>query len=354
MKKLGVGIVGIGKISEIYLQNLSDMFNNVLSIVAISDLVEERTAQAAMKYDIAMVMSFEEMLNCKDIDLILNLTTPQHHFDLNRKSLEAGKHIYVEKPLSLSSENASFLVSMAKEKGLLLGGAPDTFLGSGIQTCKKLIEDGWIGKPIAASAFMMNHGHESWHPDPEFYYKNGGGPLFDMGPYYITALVSMLGPIDLVSGVAQKTFAERTITSEPKKGTVINVDVETHIASLLHFKEGAVGTLVTSFDVHHHTMPHIEVYGTEGTLRVPDPNTFGGPILCCRQGSKEWKELPLLFPYAENSRGLGVADMATALQTGADSRVSGLLTRHVVEVMEAILTSSNNESQIRIEHPFIS
>lgn len=353
MKKLGVGIVGIGKISGIYLENLSNMFKDKVTVVAISDLVEERTSEAAKKYGIAHVLNLDEMLTCKDVDLILNLTTPQSHFALCKRALEAGKHVYVEKPLSLSGEEASALVALAEKNGLLLGGAPDTFLGSGIQTCKKLIEDGWIGKPVAASAFMMNHGHESWHPDPEFYYKQGGGPLFDMGPYYLTALVSMLGPIDFVSGVAQKTFAERTITSEPKKGSVIEVDVATHVASLLHFQEGAVGTLVTSFDVHYHTMPCIEIYGTEGTLRVPDPNTFGGPILYCRQGSKEWTELPLLFGYAENSRGLGVADMADAIRTGKVHRASGLLTRHVVEVMEGILASSDTSSHVRIKHPSI-
>lgn len=353
MKKLGIGIVGIGKISGIYLQNLSNMFKHEVSIIAVSDLVEERTAQATKEYGIRQALSFEEMLNCKDVDLILNLTTPQSHYGLTRRALEAGKHVYVEKPLSLSGEQASTLVALAKDKNLTLGGAPDTFLGAGIQTCKKLLEDGWIGRPVAASAFMMNHGHESWHPDPAFYYKKGGGPLFDMGPYYLTALVTMLGPIDFVSGMAQKTFAERTISSEPQKGAVITVDVATHVAGLLHFSEGVLGTLVTSFDVHHHTMPRIEIYGTEGTLRVPDPNIFGGPILYCRQGSKEWTELPLLFPYAENCRGLGVADMADAIRSGRAPRASGVLTRHVVEVMEGILASSESASQISIKHPFI-
>lgn len=354
MRKLGVGIVGIGKISGIYLQNLCGAFKDVLSIVAISDLLDERTSKASEEYSIKQVMSFDTMLKCKEIELILNLTTPQNHYEICRKALEAGKHVYVEKPLSLDSDHASALVNLAKEKGLLLGGAPDTFLGAGIQTCRKLIEDGWIGKPIAASAFMMNHGHESWHPDPEFYYKKGGGPLFDMGPYYLTALVTLMGPIDSVSGMAQKTFDNREITSEPKRGSSIDVEVATHVAGLLHFQSGAVGTLVTSFDVHHHGMPRIEVYGTEGTLQVPDPNTFGGPILYCRQGSKEWTELPLLFPYAENSRGLGVADMAKALSSGTSHQASGFLTRHIVEVMEGILVSSDSASQVRILHPFIS
>lgn len=353
MKKLGIGIVGLGKISGIYLQNLTGMFKDSVSVVAVSDLVAERAAQVQQEYGIQHVVSYDEMLKLDEVDLILNLTTPQSHFALTKKALEAGKHVYVEKPLSLNSEDASLLVALAEKNKVLLGGAPDTFLGAGIQTCCKLIADGWIGKPIAATAFMMNHGHESWHPDPEFYYKDGGGPLFDMGPYYLTAMVAMLGPIDRVVGMAQKTFEQRTITSEPKQGTTIDVDVETHVAGVLHFQEGAVGTLVTSFDVHYHTMPNIEIYGTEGTLRVPNPNKFGGPVLFCRMGEKQWTELPLLFPYPENSRGLGVADMAAALLAGKPHRACGTMTRHVVEVMEGLLTSAKEGKQTEIAHPFI-
>lgn len=350
MKKLRVGIIGLGKISGIYLENLTKMFSNTVELVGVVDLVAERSAAVAEQYKVKRYADAEELLGDPSIDLVLNLTTPQSHYNLCKRALEAGKHVYVEKPLSLTVEQAGELVDLAGEKQLLLGGAPDTFLGAGIQTCRKLIDDGWIGRPIAASAFMMNHGHESWHPDPEFYYKRGGGPLFDMGPYYITAMVNLLGPVDSVTGYAQKSFERRTITSEPKHGDVIDVEVATHIAGVLHFEEGAVATLVTSFDVWHHSMPRLEIYGTEGSLQVPDPNTFGGPILFCRKGTKEWKELPLLFDYEQNSRGLGVADIALSLAEAKKNRASGELARHVVEVMSSLLSSADTKQQVAIKH----
>lgn len=350
MKKLRVGIIGVGKISGIYLENLTKMFSSVVQVVGVVDLLAQRAAEIAQTFKIQQYADVKAMLADPEIDLVLNLTTPQSHYSLCKQALEAGKHVYVEKPLSLTVEQASELVDLASSKGLILGGAPDTFLGAGIQTCRKLIDDGWIGRPIGASAFMMNHGHESWHPDPEFYYKQGGGPLFDMGPYYITALVNLLGPVDSVTGYAQKSFATRTITSEPKKGEVIDVDVATHVAGVLHFAGGAVATLVTSFDVWHHSMPRMEIYGSEGSMQVPDPNTFGGPVLFCTKGTKEWKEIPLLFDYAENSRGLGVADIALALADTKKHRASGELTRHVVEVMCSLLASAENKRQVAIKH----
>ncbi|MGH0052404.1 MAG: Gfo/Idh/MocA family protein [Sphaerochaetaceae bacterium] len=340
MKRLTVAIIGLGKISGIYLQNLTEMFKEQVELVGVADLLQERAKEVAETYHIKHYATVEDLLSDDSVELVLNLTTPQSHFTLCKQVLEAGKHVYVEKPLSLTTAEASQLVELAEKKHLVLGGAPDTFLGSGIQTCRKLIDDGWIGRPVAASAFMMNHGHESWHPDPEFYYQKGGGPLFDMGPYYITALVNLLGPVKSVTGYVQKSFGERTITSEPKKGKIINVEVDTHIASLLQFSSGCIATLVTSFDVWQHSMPKIEIYGTEGSLRVPDPNTFGGPIFFCRKGEKEWTELPLLYEYANNSRGLGIADIALAFEKGKTPRANGGLTRHVVDVMESILKAS--------------
>jgi predicted dehydrogenase len=180
-----------------------------------------------------------------------------------------------------------------------VGCAPDTFLGAGIQTCRKLIDEGWIGRPLAAVACMMNHGHEHWHPNPEFYYKTGGGPLFDMGPYYLTALVNLLGPIARVSGSAQQGFKTRTITSEPLNGQIITVEVPTHIAGILDFACGVVGTIITSFDVYAHSLPYIEIYGTEGSLKVPDPNTFGGPVLVRRGRAEGWSEIPLIKDFPE-------------------------------------------------------
>ena len=350
MKKLHVGIVGLGKISGIYLDNLSTVFSPWVTIAGVTDLVEERVREVRQRYNTPAFADHRALFNDPDVDLILNLTTPQSHFALCRDALLAGKHVYVEKPLSLTTAEGEALVVLAKERGLIIGGAPDTFLGSGIQSCRKAIDESLIGEPIGASAFMMNHGHESWHPDPEFYYQSGGGPLFDMGPYYITALVTLLGPVKAVSGVAKKSFETRTITSEPKKGSLIPVEVATHVTGLLTFSSGAVATLVTSFDVWHHTMPNIEIYGTKGTLRVPDPNTFGGPILYCRAGSKEWEELPLAFDYRENSRGLGVADIAWAVEGGSAPRASGDLALHVVEVMEGLLKASAQRSEVAILH----
>jgi predicted dehydrogenase len=227
------------------------------------------------------------------------------------------------------------LLNLAQEKGLRVGGAPDTFMGAGGQTCRKLIDEGWIGRPVAATAFMTGHGHESWHPDPAFYYKAGGGPMFDMGPYYLTALVNLLGPVRRVSGEARITFQERTITSEPKCGEIIDVDVPTHIAGTADFESGTVATVIMSFDVWDARLPRIEIYGSEGTLSVPDPNGFGGPVSVFRPGNEARQDVPLTHSYAENSRGLGVADMASAILCGRPHRASGELACHVLDVMHA-------------------
>jgi predicted dehydrogenase len=196
---------------------------------------------------------------------------------------------------------------------------------------------------------MANHGHEHWHPGPEFYYKKGGGPLFDMGPYYLTALVNLLGPVARVSGSAQQPIKQRTITSEPLNGTVIDVEVPTTIAGVLDFTSGAVGTIITSFDIYSHTLPFIEIYGTEGTLRVPDPNTFGGPVYVKRYREEKWSEIPLLRDYPENSRGLGITDMALAIGEGRPHRASGELAYHVLDVMHGIHDASASGTYYKLE-----
>jgi len=241
------------------------------------------------------------------------------------------------------------MLALANKKGLRVGGAPDTFLGGGHQTCRKLIDDGWIGQPIAAIAFMVCHGHESWHPDPDFYYQLGGGPMFDMGPYYLTALVNMLGPVKRVTGSARVTFPERLITSQPKYGTKIKVNTPTHIAGVMDFASGAVGTVIMSFDVWTHHLPCIEVYGTEGSLMVPDPNGFGGVPQIFRPGSEGWSGVPLTHIYAENSRGLGVADMACGLRSGRPHRANGELTYHVLDVMHAFHDASKENRHIEVK-----
>ena len=342
MKKINIGVVGCGNISSIYFENLTKLFTNT-AVYACADVIEERAKEASEKYDISHVLSTKELLNCKDIDIVLNITVPKFHFEVCKKALLAGKHVYVEKPLALTIEQGKELVRLAKEKNLMLGCAPDTFLGGGLQTCRKLIEDGFIGTPIAATAFMVCHGHESWHPDPEFYYANGGGPMFDMGPYYLTALVSLLGPAKTVSGVAKITFPQRTITSEKKFGKAIKVEVPTHVAGNIEFKNGAVATVITSFDIWSSTLPRIEIYGSLGTLIVPDPNTFDGPVLLRTAQGSEFKEIPLTHTYSDNSRGIGLANMAKCIETGENNIASGELANHVLEIMHGFHISSDTK-----------
>ncbi|MHB1452983.1 MAG: Gfo/Idh/MocA family protein [Saccharofermentanales bacterium] len=341
MQKTKIGVVGCGNISAIYFENLTKKFTNT-EVYACSDLIGDLAGAAAEKWNIPHIMTLEQMFEDPVIDIILNITTPQSHFPICRKALQAGKHVYVEKPLSLTFEEGCELAEIARQKGLLLGGAPDTFLGAGIQTSMKLIADGTIGETIGASAFMMCHGHESWHPAPEFYYKTGGGPLFDMGPYYLTALVSLMGGVREVAGMTEKAFETRTITSEPLYGKIVDVEVPTHVSALLRFANGAVASLVTSFDVWGSTLPRIEIYGTKGTILVPDPNTFGGPVLLATAGGKGFEEVALTHRYSENSRGVGVSDMARCLVDGGRPRAGCDLTNHVLEIMCAIDRSNDS------------
>jgi len=283
------------------------------------------------------------------IDLVLNLTTPDGHAPVALAAVENGKHVYNEKPLTISREDGRKLLDMAAENGVRVGGAPDTFLGGGLQTCRKLIDDGVIGEPVAATAFMMHHGHESWHPDPAFYYQHGGGPLFDMGPYYLTALISMLGPVARVSAMAKASFPTRTVSSEPKRGAVIPVETPTHISASLEFAQGAVGTMIMSFDVWDHGCPLLEIHGAEGSMALPDPNEFGGPVRVKRADGTRWQTRRLAFGHTENCRGLGLADMAAAIREGRPHRCSAELTCHVLDVMHAILESAGNGRHAALE-----
>jgi len=239
---------------------------------------------------------------------------------------------------------------LAQEKGLRVGSAPDTFLGGGIQTCLQLIQEGAIGIPVAANGFMLGAGHERWHPAPEFYYQSGGGPMFDMGPYYLTALITLLGPIKRVTGSAAISFPERTITSQPKFGQKIHVEVPTHISGVLDFQSGAVGTLITSFDAMGGTqLPNIEIYGSEGTLAVPDPNHFGGIVKIRKKGETQWREIPLTHGFQENARGIGAAEMAQAIRENRPHRANGEMGYHVLDTMIGIHDASREGRQILLE-----
>src|SRR5947209_5582445 len=265
--KTALGIVGCGNISSIYLQ-APLLFEN-LYVAACADIDLERAHSQAEKYGVPKACSVEEMLADPEIDIVVNLTIPAAHAGVSLSALAAGKAVYSEKPLAINREDGQAILQAARERQLRVGCAPDTFLGGGLQTCIKLINDGEIGTPIAATAFMANHGMEHWHPDPYFFYQPGAGPLFDVGPYYLTALIAMMGPIERVTASMKITFPERTVTSEPKYGTKIPVNTPTHIAGIMEFASGAVGTMITSFDVWHHHLPFIEIYGTEGTLSTP-------------------------------------------------------------------------------------
>lgn len=348
MRKVKIGIIGCGNISGIYLQNFTKVFKNI-DLAVVSDIDMGRAKAKAEEYNVPKACTVKELLDDPEIEIVVNLTIPVAHAEVNLAALEAGKNVYVEKPLAITREDGRKTLALAESKGLLVGCAPDTFLGGGIQTCRKLIDDGWIGKPVAATAFMTCHGHESWHPDPEFYYKAGGGPMFDMGPYYATALVNLMGPVARVTGSARVTFPERTITSAPKYGTKVGVDTPTHIAGVMDFENGAVGTIITSFDVWHANLPRIEIYGTEGTISVPDPNTFGGPVLVKRHDAQEWSGIPLSHGYAENSRGLGVADMASAIVNKRPNRAGGKLAMHVLDIFHGFHDASREGKHYNIK-----
>lgn len=340
-----IGIVGCGSISSTYFRIAATF--DILEVVACADLVAERARAQAGEFGVARACTVGELLEDPEIEVVVNLTVPKAHADIGLAALEAGKSVYNEKPLAVTREEGKKMIELARRHGVRIGGAPDTFLGGGLQTCRKVIDDGWIGEPVAATAFMMGRGHERWHPDPAFFYQPGGGPMFDMGPYYLTALLALLGPVRRVTGAARRTFAERTITSEPRYGEKIQVEIPTHIAGLMDFAAGAIGTIITSFDVWGGQLPRIEIYGTEGTLGVPDPNSFGGPVLIKRADS--WEEMPLSHGYIENSRSIGVADLASALRSGREHRANGELTYHVLDLMHSFHEASEQGRHIDLE-----
>lgn len=348
MDRVKIGIIGCGNISGIYFERATRTFE-ILDVAACADLIRERAEAQAAAWGVPRVCTVAELLADPEIEIGVNLTIPKAHYEVGIAALQAGKSLYGEKPLALTRAQGRELLKTAKTQGVRLGNAPDTFLGGGLQTCRKLIDDGCIGRPIAASAFMLCPGHESWHPDPEFYYKEGGGPLFDMGPYYLTALVHLIGPVKRVAGMTATAFPERTITSRPRFGTRIRVEVPTHIAGTMEFASGAIGTLITSFDVWAHQLPFIEIYGTEGSLSVPDPNSFGGPVRLRQAGAEEWQEMPLTHGNSENSRGIGVADMAHALRSGRAHRAGGKMAYHILDLIHAFHDSAREGRHMEIE-----
>jgi predicted dehydrogenase len=347
MDKVKVGIIGCGNISGVYIT--ADKRFEILDIVALSDIIPERSARRAAEHGRARAVTNEEILADPEIEIVLDLTPPYVHHEIDMAALGAGKNAYTEKPLGVDREEGLSQVRLAAEKGLRLGAAPDTVLGGGIQTCRRLIDEGAIGTPIGANAWMMNHGSENWHPDPEFFYKRGGGPLLDMGPYYLTTLVTLFGPVKRVTGSSTISFPARVITSEPKRGQRVAVECPTHVNGVLEFASGAIGNVVMSFDTWATEVPWIEIYGTEGTLSVPDPNGFGGTVRLFTADSGEWREAPVSGCYTGNDRGLGLADMASAIRSGRPHRANGQLAFHVLDIMMGIYDAWEARSFVTLE-----
>jgi len=346
MTKTRIGVIGCGNISKAYFKACKQF--PVLDLLGCADLELERARAQAKEFDIPKALSVEDLLMDPDIQIVVNLTIPKAHASVDERILQSGKHAFSEKPFSLALLEGRQVMAASQAHGRRVGCAPDTVLGAGIQTCRKLIDEGAIGTPVAATANMLCGGHETWHPSPEFYYEKGGGPLFDMGPYYLHALITLLGPVRRVTGSARVTFPERTITSQPKHGRIITVEVPTHISAVLDFTNGLVCNLTTSFDVKGpHSVPRIEIYGSEGTLQVPDPNGFGGQVRLGRPG-KDWEEIPLSHSYSENTRGLGVADMATAIISGRKHRANGEIALHAVDIMESIHVASESGRHVEL------
>lgn len=347
MRSLGIGLVGCGVISDAYLSRAEQF--PFINMIACSDINETASKEKADKYRLE-AMTVEALLADDRIDVVLNLTTPQHHVNVNLAALNAGKHAYCEKPLGTSLAEAEKLLEATSRTGLRIGCAPDTFLGGAHQTARRIIDSGAIGDSVAGTGFMMVPGHERWHPNPDFYYQDGGGPLMDMGPYYITSLINMLGPVSSVYGTAKITRPTRTIGSGPREGETVAVDVATHISAILSFANGASITLVTSFDVHKHDHSPIEIYGSKGSMIVADPNNFDGDILVSI-GSGDWSKAEQTHLYGDgNYRVIGLADMAEAIVKDHSHRASLDLSLHVLEIMESILVSADTGQTIALKH----
>lgn len=345
--KVNVGVIGTGNISSIYLESPQKF--DILNIAAVADIDMSRAQAQAEKYGVPKACSPEELLADPSIEIVINLTVPLAHGDVALQALEAGKHVYNEKPLAYDQAQAKAMLALAKKKKRLVGGAPDTFLGGGLQTCRALIDAGEIGTPVYVHGQMLSRGMESWHPNPNFFFQPGGGPMFDMGPYYLTAMIALLGPATAVSGSTRIVHPERTITSQPLNGTKIQVNTPTTIMGLIDFANGAIGTLATSFDVSEGYAIGLTIHGTKAVLQVPDPNGFGGPVRIKRADSNEFVEVPIAHRWNENSRGIGVADMAYAIRNKRPHRASGDQANHALEMMHAFHTSAKTGRRITLK-----
>lgn len=348
MNPVTVGVLGCGTVSDAYLR--ADERFNAYDVVACADIDLDRAEAKADEYGLT-AHDPAGLLSDDEVELVVNLTPPSVHAETCRQALAAGKHVYVEKPLATTLADADAVLRQAAASGRLVGAAPDTVLGAGLQTGRSVIDAGRVGEPVGATAVCVSGGHEAWHPDPDLYYAEGGGPLFDMGPYYVTALVSWFGPATRVTGSVSRAADERTITSEPRRGERIEVDVPTHETAVIDFADGPIASLVTSFDAPGKSTlpsPAFEVYGTEATLAAPDPNRFTGPVRLRRADEDGVNEIPLTHEYTAG-RGIGVADLAYAIRTEWRHRTNGDIARHVFEILAGVRAASGTDEHVQLE-----
>ena len=350
MQPVKAGIVGCGVISEVYFKSLKERFRSV-EVVCCADACAEKALAHAAQFGVEAT-TVADMLRNPAVEMVINLTNPASHAELTLEALGAGKHVYSEKPLALTLQDADRILAEADRRGLSVGCAPDTMLGSGIQTACAAIESGWIGRPLAAAAFWSSRGHERWHANPAFYYQPGGGPHLDMGPYYISALALMLGGVRRVQAVSRRAYAERTFGAGPRRGERFPVETDTHFSALLETAGGATVNLMLSFDVWATSLPRLEVYGTGGTLSLPDPNTLEGQVRLYTPASGAFETLPLNNPFRQEVRGIGAAQMAVALRTGGSYLADGRLARHVLEVLFAIEEAARTGAAVECKTTF--
>lgn len=348
MSVLGVGIIGCGNISTTYF-SLAPLFNGI-EIRACADLNSAAAKARADEYGVR-ADTIDGLLSADDIDIIVNLTIPDAHYSVTKQILEAGKHAYSEKPVVLTLEEGKALLDLATQKGLLVGSAPDTFLGGAHQQARAHIDSGAVGTITSGTAIVLSHGMEHWHPNPDFFFQLGGGPVLDLGPYYIANLINLLGPVKRVAALTSMASRTRTISSEPRAGETIPVDTPTNIHALLEFEQGATITMLSSWDVWAHQHSEMELYGTGGSIYLPDPNFFGGAVSA---GGADFSDVVPLpdwdHPFGVNNqedkgvgranyRAAGLADMAMAIMDGRDHRCSIERALHAVDVMTSILKS---------------
>lgn len=339
-RRHGIGVIGLGVISRRYLDTLADVSG--IRIVAVADLVHSRAEEVAQRIEGCRALSVEQLVADEAVDTVLNLTVPAAHAEVALAALGHGKNVYGEKPLAATVEEACAVLAAAGDAAV--GGAPDTVLGTGIQTARAAVEGGMIGRPLSAVATWISPGHEAWHPQPDFYYREGGGPLFDMGPYYLSTLVQLLGPVVAVQGASSRPRPTRRIASGPRAGEQIAVEVDTHVTGVLEHAGGALSTVVFSFDGSATVAAPIEVHGETGTLQVPDPNQFDGQVRLRRPGEPDWAVLEPSAGYVGAERGIGLLDLV-----GGGARTSGALALHVLEAMESLLRSARSGRRIQLQ-----